>query len=156
MYHLVSGSLPCIRTFLSYRLHGLFYVPDKCPHADFLVPAIELVHSLEQFFHLVVVHDGNDGGVHFRPRVRAAARLPAVGAASLHLFKKRETAYLELVEHVFDTLRIGLVEYDKYSFHCSIVLFLWVINRPFVIMGVQLHEYVFFLFLYGFVSFAVA
>ena len=98
-----------------------FDVPDKGADADFLVAFVELSHCGEKLFNFVVVDDGEDGVVHFRPCVGAAVGVTIEVTPSLDVLPKGEAPYLQGVEHVFHAFVVGLVVYYEYRFHVVFV-----------------------------------
>ncbi len=103
--------------FHAPKLHGLLDIPNKSAYPHFLVAVVQLFDGLEQIVYLIVLNHGNDRGVHFRPGVGASAGFPVAGTSTLYVFKEGESADAQLVQQIFNTFRIGLVKYNKYSFH---------------------------------------
>ena len=55
--------------------------------------------------------------------MRAAARFTTIGAATLHVLEERESAYTKGVQQVLNTLGVGLIIYDHYTFEHTYFLF---------------------------------
>ena len=107
----------CFNAFHASKLHGLFDIPNERTNTYFFVPVVELLDGLEQIVYLLVFNHGDDGRIHFRPGVSAPTRFSVPGTAALYVFKEGKSADAQLIKQVFDPFGVGLIEYNKYSFH---------------------------------------
>ena len=86
-------------------------VPNESADTYFLVAFVEFADSDEEVFYFVVVDNGQDGVVHFRPCVGTAMGVAVDIAAPLDVFPEGESPYGEYVKHIFDTFVVGLIVY---------------------------------------------
>ena len=70
---------------------------------------VQLVDVMEQRFHFLVQHEGQDCRVQGRPGVGAVVRLPVVAAAALYLIPEGEPADFVLVQNFHHLVVEGLV-----------------------------------------------
>lgn len=126
------------------RSDGGFDVPNESTYSDFGIAQVNLLDGFEQLFYFVVFDYGEDCRVHFWPSVCTTVRITGAGATPLYFFEEGETPYIQRIEHVFDTLRVGLVENYQYTFHTALFIRIVCINGlrrlRLLVVHLDLHE----------------
>ncbi len=95
------------------KLNCLFYVPDESTDAEHGVFFVGFAKSLEDGFHLCVVNDGEDSGIHGGPGVRTQMGITCLAATALHLFPSTESSGIGTTENGLHVLCLCLVECYK-------------------------------------------
>lgn len=95
----------------------MLYVPYESSYTYFFVAFVQFAHGEKEGFNFVVSYHGEDGVVQFGPCVGATVWVAIFIASALNVLPKGEASDGQDIKHVFDTLRIGLIEYDEYAFH---------------------------------------